>query len=158
MKKLCFILFPVLMGCNLAFSQLNAVNKADSSRNKSTTGKNNSTNSQGNLDFLKDLNGKSCLKDLLNNPIFKKRLMHLIGDRYNSLKIIAAVESPIIVNNNIVVITGCQAHNCNMTNFIVVVDLSKNMMYAGIRKEGRIKNYSEDGNTSTEITDWASKN
>jgi hypothetical protein len=145
MKKLCFILLVVLIGFNQAFSQSN-VATIDTSKN-----------SRASLDFLKDLNGKSCLKYLLDNLAFKKRLMHLIGNRYKSLKIIAAVESPVMVNNNIVIIEGCQAHNCNMTNVIVVIDLSKNIMYAGIKKEGQIKTYSEDGSSSSEIADWAKK-
>jgi hypothetical protein len=140
------------MGSRPAISQLN-----DSSSTKSTSGKNNSDNPLENLEFLKDLDGKSLYEaKLLDNPVFKKRLTNLVGNRYEFIKKLE-VETPITVTNNIFITKRCRAHNCANTNVITVVDLSKNTMYVGIREETNVKTYSDDGGSSQEIIDWAKK-
>ena len=113
-----------------------------------------------NLDFLKKLNGKYPYEvKLFDNSTFKQRLKNLLGkSRYNFLTETWAVEVPMEFTNNIFVASGCQAHNCVSTNFIIVVDFSKNVMYAGIREEGKVKTYSEDGSSSSKVTEWANGN
>lgn len=109
-----------------------------------------------NLDFLKNLDGKYPYEvKLLDNPALKKRLEDLLGSRFTFLKDTWAVETPIEIKNNVFVATGCQAHNCSSTNFIIVVDLTKNVIYAGVREEDKVKTYSEDGTSSLQLTEWA---
>ena len=127
---------------------------------KATTG--NSTVEQpknsnsNNLDFLKKLNGKYPYQvKLLDNSALMQRLKKLLGNsRYNFLKETWAVEIPMEFANNIFVASGCQAHNCSSTNFIIVFDFSNNVMYAGIREEDRVKTYSEDGSNSPRVSGW----
>lgn len=109
----------------------------------------------GDLDFLKTLNGKypNDVK-LFDNAPFTERLKKLTGDRYNFLRETWAVETPMEYSNDVFVASACQAHNCGSTNFIIVYDFSKNVMYAGIREEEKVKTYAEDGGTHSKITDW----
>ena len=96
---------------------------------------------------------------MFNNSIFTQRLKNLLGNsRYNFLIKTWAVETPMAFANNIFLAEGCQEHNCAGTNFIIAVDFSKDVMYAGIREEENVETYSEDGSTSTEISDWAGNN
>ncbi|MDP1726238.1 MAG: hypothetical protein Q8M15_05600 [Bacteroidota bacterium] len=113
-----------------------------------------------NLDFLKKLNGKYPYEvKLFDNSILKQRLKKLLGNsRYNFLKETWAVETPMEFANNIFVASGCQAHNCGSTNFIIVVDLTNNVMYAGIREEDKVKTYSEDGSNSPKVNEWENEN
>jgi len=122
------------------------------------TATDNSTSN--NLDFLKKLNGKYPYEvKLLDNTAFTQRLKKLLGNsRYNFLKETWAVETPMEFANNIFVASGCQAHFCGSTNFIIVVDFSNNVMYAGIRKEYNVKTYSEDGSNSSKVSEWANGN
>jgi hypothetical protein len=111
---------------------------------------------QGDLDFLKALDGKyPYAVKLLDNAALQSRLKNLLGNRFAFVKKTWAVETPIEVKNNVFVASGCQAHNCSSTNFIIVVDLTKNKMYAGIREEEKVKTYSEDGTNPPQLNDWA---
>lgn len=107
------------------------------------------------LDFLKNLDGKYPHEvKLLDNPALQSRLTNLLGNRFAFLKETWAVETPIEVKNNVFVATGCQAHNCGSTNFIIVVDLIKNKMFAGIREEEKVKTYAEDEVNPPQLNDW----
>lgn len=122
--------------------------------------KENDNSNSNNLDFLKKLNGKYPYQvKLFGNSAFTQRLKKLIGNsRYRFLKKTWAVEVPMEVANDIFVASGCQAHNCGSTNFIIVVDFSKNVMYAGIKEEDKIETYSEDGSYSPEMNEWVNEN
>ncbi len=113
----------------------------------------------GGLEFLKNFNGKypSDVK-LLDNPLIQARLNKLLAGRFDFLKETWSIENQIQVNNNIFVASACEAHNCDNTNFIIVADLSKNIMYAGIREEGKVTKYAEDGGSNAELNKWAEGN
>lgn len=109
-----------------------------------------------NLNFLKKLNGKySWDVKLFENENFKQRLSKLIGnENYSYLIEYWNVEGPMVFSGNVFIAKGCQAHNCNMTNFIIVYDFTNNVMYAGIRKEGWDKTFSEDDGVSPKVIEW----
>ena len=111
------------------------------------------------ISFLKNFDGKySHEVKFLENSVIKERLKRLIGDRFTFLEKTWAVETPMEIKNNFFIASACEAHNCNMTNFIVVVDINKNVMYAGVREEGRIKTYSEDGSKiPAQINEWSQR-
>ncbi|MBN1637791.1 MAG: hypothetical protein JW866_02405, partial [Ignavibacteriales bacterium] len=110
----------------------------------------------GNLEYLREFNGKYPYEvNLFDNQDFTDRLKNLLGSRYDFLISTWAVEFPIEVNNDIFVASACEAHNCDATNFIIVVDFSSNVMYAGIREEYNVETYSEDGSNSSQINNWA---
>ncbi len=126
---------------------------------QATTIQGHGNSSSGDLDFLRNLNGKYPYEvKLLDNPTLEKRLKNLLGTRFGFLKETWAVESAIEIKNNIFIATACQAHNCGSTNFIIVVDLSKNVMYAGVREEEQVKTYSEDGSSIQQLNEWAKGN
>ncbi len=112
------------------------------------------------LDFLKDQDGKYPAEaKLFDNAAFTQRLKKLLGDdRYDFLKEKWAVETPMEFKNEVFVASGCQAHNCGSTNFIVVYDFTGNVMNAGIREEDKVKIYTENNSESPKINEWAKGN
>ena len=111
------------------------------------------------LDNLKKFDGKYPYDaKLFTNSVLTNRLKSLLKGRYRFLKETWAVETPIEINNNIFVASACQQHNCGNTNFIIVVDFSKDILYAGVREDEVVKVYSEDGTSNDEIIKWANNN
>ena len=118
----------------------------------------NSTNET--LNFLKNYKGKYPYDvKLLNNPTLKKRIVDLMGmQKYNFMKTTWRVEGGIGVENNMFDASGCEQHNCDMTNFIIVVDLEKDILYIGYRVENEIQKFGEDRNYPKLILDWEKGN
>lgn len=138
----------------------NELLKKEQELNQKTVNSTTDNSTTNNLDFLKKLNGKYPYEvNLFENSIFTQRLEKLLGkSRYNFLTETWAVEVPMEYANNIFVASGCQAHNCASTNFIIVFDFSKKVMYAGMREENEVKTYSEDGSNSTKVIEWENGN
>jgi hypothetical protein len=120
------------------------------------THKNPNTNE---LLYLKKLVGRypSDVKFLTANKL-SVRIKKLTSLRYEFLKSTWAVEEPIEMKGHILKAWGCQDHNCDQTNFIIVVDFENNVVYCGIRENGTVKEYSEDGSTNAEIIKWSKRN
>ncbi|HSU29382.1 MAG TPA: hypothetical protein VLJ68_13435 [Chitinophagaceae bacterium] len=114
---------------------------------------------EGDFSYLRKMAGKypNDVK-LLDDPKLTARLRSLLGDRFNFLKETWAVEVPIEIKGDDFIASGCQQHNCGSTNFIIVVDLSKNLLYAGIREEEKVKTYAENGGSSQAVIDWSKGN
>lgn len=114
--------------------------------------------SSARVDFLKNLDGKVPFDiNLINTPIMKNGLKELIKDRYTFLRKNFNTQLPIIIANNYFIAEACKAHECGFTEFIIVVDLTKDVLYVGIReKEDKIQTFSEDGSPDPEpIRHWS---
>ena len=135
--------------------------KKDTVINNDTVIKTDQTNqaTEGELDFLRNYAGKypNDVK-LLDNSVLRPRLEKLLGGRFAFVKETWAVESPMEMRNDMFIASACQAHNCGFTDFIIVADLAKNILYAGVREEEKVKVYSEDGSSNAEVDKWVSGN
>ena len=150
MKRLRYsaILFSYVMFI-FSVSVLKNINAQIAQKEKSINGGSN------NIDYLKKLNGKNADPvKLFKKSKFTSRLKKLVDKRYEFLEEIWNVYEPIKIKNNIFVAEACQIHNCAATNAIIVVNFSKNIISVGIREEGKIENFSEDGLLWQEIIDW----
>lgn len=146
----------------LNMNYLNTVVKVENVRKETISNvvpKQNIT-TKTNLEFLKKYNGKYTYEvKLLSNPILKKRIVDLIGvQKYNYMKTTWRVEGGITVENKMFDASGCEQHNCGNTNFIVVVDLEKDILYVGYRVENEIQKFGEDQNFPKLILDWEKEN
>ncbi len=82
--------------------------------------------------FLKNLNGKYPFDvNLLKNPLMKKGIKNLTKDKFTFLMKYFNVQTPIVIDNNLFIAEGCKAHECPETNFIIIVDLTKDVLYVG---------------------------
>ncbi|MFI5185655.1 MAG: hypothetical protein ACHQF0_02960 [Chitinophagales bacterium] len=115
------------------------------------------TNVPNELGFLADLNGQYPYDvKLLDNPILKRRLTKMLGAKYKFLKSIWNVETPIEINNNLFYAWAMQTHSGGDPGAVIMADLSKNVLYVGIRENARVKIYSEDGSEAPKkLQDWS---
>ncbi|HWR02111.1 MAG TPA: hypothetical protein VN371_09630 [Chlorobaculum sp.] len=111
--------------------------------------------SGGTMAFLNSFAGKYPHEvKLLDHPVLSKRLSLLTGERFNFMKQSWAVESPMEITNGKFIASGCMAHNCASTNFIVIYDFNTNTLYVGIRENDVVSRYSENGYTCDELQRW----
>ena len=107
------------------------------------------------FDYLKNLAGKYPFDvKLLENVLLQKKIKNLIGNRFYFLKNTWSTEVPIKIEDGFFIASGCEQHNCNNTNFIIVMELKTNKLFVGIREENEIKIYSEGDFEPKQITDW----
>jgi hypothetical protein len=107
------------------------------------------------FDTFKNLEGKYPFEvKLLENTLLEKKIKNLIGNRFYFLKNTWSTEVPIKIEDGFFVASGCEQHNCNNTNFIIVMELKTNKLFVGIREENEIELYSEGDFEPTQITDW----
>ena len=108
-------------------------------------------------DYLKNLNGVyPCDVQLfVDSSLLMHRLKKLLGKKaYHSFKEIWGVEAPMEFVNNTFSASACMKHNCANTNFIIVLDFSKDVLYACIRIDRNPIIYSEDGSGSDVVDHW----
>lgn len=114
-----------------------------------------SSENNDDLSFLNKLNGQYTDAFWnIDKPVFYKRIKKLLNNYFETLREICCVESPIEIKDNKLIATACESHNCNSTNYIVIVDILKNKIYVGLRKDDQIKTFTEDGHTPQEMKDW----
>jgi hypothetical protein len=119
---------------------------------------NNSSN-RSNLRYLKNLKGKYPSEAaLISKGKLKDRIKLLLNHRFEFLQSKWNVENPIELKGTNCILWACQQHNCSNTNFIIVINLDKNVVYAGVREEESITLYSEDSSSNLEVIKWANRN
>ncbi|HEY9188435.1 MAG TPA: hypothetical protein VIR55_11100 [Ignavibacteria bacterium] len=119
---------------------------------------NKSDNSQkSNLDFLNKYKGKYLgQENLLDNPVLKERLKKMLGSRFDFIYLIWETETPIEINNGILYAWAMQAHSGGDPEVVLMADLNKNVLYVGIRENGKVELYSEDGSEVPQrMSEWA---
>jgi len=152
---------PNLQKGMIAFSLMKTESKPKGNvKNKTLENEKNTKTEVSSLDVLKKYDGKYPGEvHFLKNVILKKRLVNLIGnEKYNYMVKTWAVESPVSVKNNILESWGCEAHNCDRTNFDIVIDFDKDKLYIGYRVEERIFKFGEDQNYPESILEWEKEN
>lgn len=92
---------------------------------------------------------------LFEDSLFITRLQKLIGkSNLSYLTENWQVETPIVVEGRRFVVSGCKAHECADTNFIIALDLEMNNLSAGIRKEGSTNTFTEKKPQDNAVTLW----
>lgn len=82
--------------------------------------------------------------NLLDNPLIKGRLKTLLGSDYADFRKYWEVETPILMEENVLSTSGCEQHNCAANMFILQIDLKGNNLNV-FRLGSKIKSYKEDG-------------
>lgn len=62
---------------------------------------------------------------LFQNKKLSERLIHLLGRTYDDFSKYWEVETPIIIEDNVLFTTGCEQHNCFANQFILIIDLAE---------------------------------
>jgi len=88
-----------------------------------------------------------------------ERLRSLIGPvRMHQIKLHWNIEDPVQVNGNMLSASGCQEDNCENTSFLILIDAMNNVFYAGIKIEGNVELFSENGIMTKSLQDWKLQN
>ena len=135
------------------------LNQKEKATTDNQTTKQSDNSSSENLDFLRKFDNKYPYEvKLLDNPILKKRLKKMLGSQYDFMKGNWQVETPIEITNGLFYAWGMQSHSGGDPSAVIMADISKNVLYVGIRKDSQEKIYSEDGsNAPRRLQDWANE-
>jgi hypothetical protein len=83
---------------------------------------------------------------LLENAELKARLSKLLGRDWPDMKANWNVETPMEIENGILMASACQAHNCAANGYVMFVDLNKdNINVYHIEEDKEMKTYFEKG-------------
>ncbi|MFM6984277.1 MAG: hypothetical protein ACKOXF_09100 [Chitinophagaceae bacterium] len=109
------------------------------------------------LVFLMNFKGKypyDC--QLLDNNVTGPRLRKLLGERYDFVKSIWNVETPIEIQDSLLYAWAMQEQSGGDPAAVVMADIPGDQLFVGIRENGQVKLYSETGNSYPErLKIWA---
>jgi hypothetical protein len=125
----------------LVFSCHSPISESESASEKSTVVR---TAPESTLLFLKNYNGKypyDC--QLLDNPVTGPRLRKILGQRYDFVKSIWNVETPIEIKDSLFYAWAMQENSGGDPSAVVMADINKDCLFVGIRDQGKVSLYSE---------------
>jgi hypothetical protein len=97
--------------------------------------------------------------DLLEKEPLKERFRELLGR--DTLVFIQRfqVAPPIEVDDGILYNDGCKPHNCSSDEASLAIDMNRDIIYAGVAINGKVKLYAEDKDTSypQRLIEWKQK-
>ena len=82
---------------------------------------------------------------LLENEEMKGRLQKLLGKDFAGMKANWNVETPIEIENDIMMASGCEQHNCGANMYLMFVDLKDDNINVFHVNEDGTKHYFESG-------------
>lgn len=100
----------------------------------------------GFIDVLKKAKGKYPYQvKLLDIPDLNARLKKLLGSNFAAMKKYWNVETPIEIENDILMTSGCEAHNCSSNHYLLFIDLKSDDINVYHLEDGETKHYYERG-------------
>jgi hypothetical protein len=82
---------------------------------------------------------------LLDIPELNSRLKKLLGQEFTSMKKYWNVESPIEIEDDVLMTSGCEAHNCGPNRYILVFDLNSDNLNVFHQEDSETKHFFENG-------------
>ncbi|MBX3287968.1 MAG: hypothetical protein KF855_01365 [Acidobacteria bacterium] len=73
------------------------------------------------------------------------RLEKMMGADHTDMKKHWNTQTPIRVDGDVVMTTGCEQHNCGPNQYILFADAAKNVLQVVHIKDGKVKEYKEAG-------------
>ncbi len=147
----------VLLAASLSCNLTSETKKSAGSTNNSTTVKpaatispaqstNTTASNDTGLDFLKASVGKTADDiQLFDNKALAPRLEKLLGPDYAAMKKYWQTQSPIDAEQNVLALTGCEAHNCGDNQYLMYIDTTNNNINVFHVKNGKMKEFKEKG-------------
>lgn len=80
---------------------------------------------------------------LLDNQVTGPRLKQLLGERFDYLKSIWNVETPIEIQDSFLYAWAMMEQSGGDPSAVIMADIAKDKLFAGIRENGKVKLYSE---------------
>lgn len=109
------------------------------------------------LVFLMNFKGKypyDC--QLFDNQVTGPRLKQLLGGRFDFVKSIWNVETPIEINDSVLYAWAMQEQSGGDPSAVIMADIPADKMFAAVRENGKVKLYSEsDSICPDRLKQWA---
>ncbi len=111
----------------------------------------------GSLDFLMAYGGKYPYEvAMMENSVLNHRLRTMLGKELDYLKSVWDIQAPIEIRDGYFYTWAIKEKSAGKEGAAIMVDLNKDKMYVGIRKNDQAQIYTEDGSTPpTRLSDWA---
>ena len=98
------------------------------------------------LSSLKASVGKTAVDiKLWDNKDVGPRLEKLMGADYATMKKFWGTESPITADGDVLMMSGCEPHNCGPNQYVIFIDTAKDNINVVHIKNGVAKDYKEKG-------------
>jgi hypothetical protein len=99
------------------------------------------------LSSLKASVGKTAVDiNLWDNKDVGPRLEKLMGADYATMKKFWGTESPIKADGDVLMMSGCEPHNCGPNQYVIFIDTAADNINVVHIKNGVAKDYKEKGN------------
>lgn len=97
--------------------------------------------------------------DLLEKAPLKQRFRDLLGRDTAAFMRRYQVAPPIEVEGGILFNEGCRPHHCASDEAALAIDMNRDIIYAGIAIDGKVKIYAEKGDTAAPqpLKEWQQK-
>jgi len=150
MRKVLFIActatFAIACGVPANTTNTNPPNSTASNSSPPATVSSSPAASASQLSSLKASVGKTAVDiKLWDNKDVSPRLDKLMGADYSTMKKFWGTESPIKADGDVLMMSGCEPHNCGANQYVMFIDTAKDNINVVHIKNGVAKDYKEKG-------------
>ena len=150
MKKVLFIAcitaFAIACGAPANTTNTNSTNSPASNSSTPSNTSRTAVAPASPLSSLKASAGKTAVDiKLWDNKDVGPRLEKLMGADYATMKKFWGTESPIKADGDVLMMSGCEPHNCGDNQYVMFIDTARDNINVVHIKNGVAKDYKEKG-------------
>jgi hypothetical protein len=150
MKKVvliaCITAFASACGAPVNTTNTNAPNSNASNSSTPATVSSTPVAPVSPLSSLKASVGKTAVDiELWDNKDVGPRLEKLMGTDYAAMKKFWGTESPIKADGDVLMMSGCEPHNCGANQYVIFIDTARDNINVVHINKGVAKDYKEKG-------------
>jgi hypothetical protein len=142
----CIAAFAIACGAPANTTNSNPPNSTASNPSSPATVSSTPVPPPSPLSSLKASVGKTAVDiKLWDNKDVGPRLEKLMGADYTTMKKFWGTESPITADGDVLMMSGCEPHNCGPNQYVIFIDTAKDNINVVHIKNGVAKDYKEKG-------------
>ena len=142
----CIAAFAIACGAPANTTNTNSPKSTASTSSTPISGSSTPVPPASPLSSLKASVGKTAVDiNLWDNKDVGPRLEKLMGADYAVMKKFWGTESPITADGDVLMMTGCEPHNCGPNQYVIFIDTAKDNINVVHIKNGVAKDYKEKG-------------
>jgi hypothetical protein len=143
----CITTFAIACGAPANTTNTNAPDSTASNSSTPATVSSTPATPASPLSSLKASVGKTAVDiKLWDNKDVGPRLEKLMGADYATMKKFWGTESPIKADGDVLMMGGCEPHNCGPNQYVIFIDTAADNINVVHIKNGVAKDYKEKGN------------
>lgn len=142
----CITAFAIACGAPANTTNTNPPNSTASNSSTPATVSSTPVAPASPLSSLKASVGKTAVDiKLWDNKDVGPRLEKLMGADYATMKKFWGTESPIKADGDVLMMSGCEPHNCGANQYVMFIDTARDNINVVHIKNGVVKDYKEKG-------------